>query len=121
MKRSVYFIASDQCGTVKIGKSDNITRRMRDIRMMCSDKYVYLLGFIECRNFENADWLERRLHTAFRKYSSHGEWFFLNEITMKAIEKIILTVTDEQIEEEIREASEEFINLVMTDNKRFKW
>jgi hypothetical protein len=124
---NVYFIASERCGTVKIGKSSNIRRRLESVRTDCPDNGVYLLGFIHCRNYENGSWLEHHLHRVFNKYHSHREWFFLTPLVRTAIQKTIFTITDEQIEDRIRKDAEDFHNrriqnilskqIVMSENR----
>ncbi len=98
-QRFVYFIASEACGTVKIGKSDNIRRRLEDIRSMSPDKCVYLLGFIACKNFNEANYLEGHLHRIFKKYHSHREWFLLTERSRKALELLVFTMPEEWYDE----------------------
>ena len=70
----VYFIEAEN-GLVKIGRSDDISRRFADLVFM-SPVRLYLRHAIKASNYVRA---ERHLHNQFSMKRDHGEWFRLSE------------------------------------------
>ena len=66
----VYFIRSDECGPVKIGKAIDPILRLRKLRPLCPYP-VRIVGVIP----DPEDTLERELHKKFSYARLHGEWF----------------------------------------------
>lgn len=67
----VYFIRADRLNLIKIGRAENVGRRLAGMRSNSADRLT-LLGVIKEVRTEA---LEARLHRRFVKYRSHGEWF----------------------------------------------
>ena len=69
--RHVYFIEAETLGLIKIGFSDHVRSRMRDLQTMSPDR-LRVLWFIPSTD---APSLEREMHERFAHLRSHGEWF----------------------------------------------
>lgn len=69
MSDVLYVIGPEQSQTVKIGFSNKPRRRLRDIQMMSPLPLTILWS---C---PGGNPLEKALHSRFRQYRSHGEWF----------------------------------------------
>ena len=67
----VYFLQGGDGGLIKIGKADNVERRIGEIQRM-SPIPLNILCTIKCKDANN---LEHSLHNRFMKYRRHGEWF----------------------------------------------
>lgn len=73
-----------QCvGTVffKIGKANNIDRRLRSLQVGCPFQ-LRIVHYIEC---DNPHVLERALHNKYKDKRMRGEWFSLNETDIRHI------------------------------------
>lgn len=81
----IYFIASDECSRVKVGRTSNLSQRLESLRTG-SPVRLYILGFFEVPTVEHAIRIENALHREFIPYHSHGEWFKLNRKTHGLIE-----------------------------------
>jgi len=64
---STYVVGHETSGLVKIGKSTNVAERFAALCMGSPVELSLLFCF--------AGDYERKLHSAFRKYRLHGEWF----------------------------------------------
>lgn len=64
----VYLVA-DGRGRVKIGRAQNVARRMRELQCACPDPLVFL-GMLSLKQSD-----ERRFHKLFRRFRLRGEWF----------------------------------------------
>lgn len=73
----VYFI-SDSVGSVKIGKADNVVKRVKELQT-ASSEHLKLLGTITCSDSSNAHNVEKLLHSVLQKQHKRGEWFNLTE------------------------------------------
>jgi hypothetical protein len=82
----VYFIKNKSNGDfVKIGKTSNITNRMKSFRTSMGNE-LYLVGFIYT---DKQDELEKELHIEFSDYRDVGEWFNLEySALVKKIKKL---------------------------------
>lgn len=74
---SVYFIADDFDGPVKIGISSNIDRRIPQLQTG-NPRPLKLMGFIKTETREEDFELEREFHKIYRVKNISGEWFCLH-------------------------------------------
>ena len=67
----LYIIQSDKTGAIKIGRSKNPSKRLKQLQTGCPDKLKLLVIF------ENKGHLEKNLHRRLKSYKSRrrGEWF----------------------------------------------
>ena len=73
----VYFI-KDATGNVKIGKADNVVKRLAELQTAASSK-LELLGTITCSCSDNAFSVEGMLHVLLESSRVTGEWYSLME------------------------------------------
>lgn len=64
----IYFV-QDEAGQIKIGKTRNVFRRVRDMQV-ASGRPLTVLGV-----YPGVEADERKIHERFRKSRVHGEWF----------------------------------------------
>lgn len=72
MEKGVYFIGNLEYGYVKIGQSENVSRRFSQIQSCCP---------IELTVFDvlgKDDFSETEVHSFFKEHRIHGEWFKIN-------------------------------------------
>lgn len=67
----IYVLGTDD-GLVKIGTTDNLWKRVKQLQGMSPKKLEPLLFWI-CRSGKS---VEAALHALFRDYRKHGEWFY---------------------------------------------
>jgi hypothetical protein len=79
----VYFI-SDSAGSVKIGKSDNVLKRLTELQTASSET-LKLVGTIKCLDSQNAHSVEKLIHNLLLEQHKRGEWFTLTEIRIDEI------------------------------------
>lgn len=65
---------NETSGYIKFGKTQNLGRRIRDLKTGCPLPAKYIC-FIECAGRGGADRIERSLHQTFSDRRSNGEWF----------------------------------------------
>jgi len=65
-----YFIKAKKLGHIKIGVSNNVARRLKDLQACSPDKLI-LLGKVP----NNGHTAEKVVHNTFQHYRLHGEWF----------------------------------------------
>jgi len=67
----LYIIQTDKTGAIKIGRSKNPEKRLKQLQTGCPDKLKLLLIV------ENFGHIEKNLHRDLRSYRSRrtGEWF----------------------------------------------
>lgn len=88
-KDVVYFIFFEELRVVKIGYTNNIQNRFKNLR-------VAIPGNLEILGVISGDTvLEKKLHRAFRKYKMRGEWFFYSQELKNYIEEHAEKVTVE--------------------------
>tara|TARA_A100001015_G_C14951098_1_gene696792 strand:+ start:18 stop:311 length:294 start_codon:yes stop_codon:yes gene_type:complete len=70
----LYIIQSDKNGAIKIGRSKNPPKRLKQLQTGCPDKLKIILVV------ENMGHLEKNLHQRLKDYKSRkkGEWFEFN-------------------------------------------
>jgi hypothetical protein len=68
-KDSLYFIQSDVTGMIKIGRSKNPLKRLKQLQTGNANK-LKLIAF-----FEGLGWREKLLHESLKDWSKEGEWF----------------------------------------------
>lgn len=78
----VYIIGAKESPLVKIGTTDNVKRRLREIQNMCPVKLRVLWQTV------GNEQLERALHRRFRPWRKHGEWFDLSD-PVAAVQKAL--------------------------------
>lgn len=71
----VYVILAGETELYKIGRTNNLSRRMKAIKEECGKSIALLFSFETNDMIE----LERRLHKRFRNAWQHGEWFALKQ------------------------------------------
>lgn len=75
----VYFFQRGEDGPIKIGASNDLARRFREIQTGCAEP-LRVLGVVVLGGRQ----MEQRLHTMFAVDRLHGEWFrptqFLYEV-----------------------------------------
>lgn len=87
--RHLYFI---QCGDrVKIGRSNNVHNRLRDLNVKSGEQLILLASIKEGGR------LERDYHKRFHDARLNGEWFQLTAELRAAIETITTGAPDHQI------------------------
>jgi len=65
----LYFIQDDESKDIKIGRTNDINRRIQEIRRGSNRSYSVLYGFKNCGH------LERELHLLLHKHHIKYEWF----------------------------------------------
>lgn len=79
----IYFVCHD--GAVKIGRTNNIKKRMRDIQTSCYSKTELIYTF-----WSNKD-TETELHNVFDDLRLKGEWFLYNAQFVSRLQKYMKT------------------------------
>lgn len=83
----VYLIGSEAGTLVKIGRSNDVSRRLADIQLMSPAKLTVLW------RTEGGKDLETALHHWFKMFRSHGEWFdFPAGDAVERVKRAIVTV-----------------------------
>lgn len=70
---TVYFIAAVDAGVIKIGRTNNIDKRLATLRTFSPVE----LKLVCTVNYD--DGLEKRIHQHLKEYRSHGEWFYADK------------------------------------------
>jgi hypothetical protein len=73
---SIYFIADDFNGPVKIGITANIDRRIGQLQTG-NPRSLKLMGFIKTESRKGDREIENALHKKYRDNNISGEWFLL--------------------------------------------
>jgi hypothetical protein len=76
----VYFLRSEKSSYVKIGKSKDIDKRVKQLE--CNVGKINILGFIYSEDY---DLIEKSLHSTFKDFRKYGEWFDLSFNDVKDI------------------------------------
>lgn len=94
MSIGVYFIAAEEVGMVKIGKSCSLHNRLQSLRAGSPVK-LEPLAFLELGNYDDVHkgnqlslMVERLLHDRHDESRSHGEWFFISDAIRQDIDAI---------------------------------
>jgi len=93
--RDLYILQMAVTGDVKVGRSDDVERRMRDLQTGCPHKLKIIL------HGPNLGHREREMHTRLRRYRTRvmkGEWFTedcLGELPIPIYELIFLEVLED--------------------------
>jgi len=91
MKSCVYFIKNEYTGLIKIGCTDNLVRRMKELKSLFSllamnGNKLKIVGLaVTFPRYGNK--LEKQFHYLFNEYRVCGEWF---DIKNKVIEEFLL-------------------------------
>jgi len=72
----VYFIRIGTNNNIKIGKTSNLTNRLKSFRTSTSES-IFLIGFIYDKNFSK---IEKLLHNKYSDLNVVGEWFNIKNI-----------------------------------------
>lgn len=80
----MYFLFHN--GFVKIGRSRDMDRRIRQLKTSLSSDY-------ECYLFFGKGYLETKFHSIFKEYRQHGEWFTEHQRMREFVNKRILDGT----------------------------
>lgn len=87
----IYFIQSEHGGHVKIGRADDLAKRLQGLATGRPDKLI-LLGAVPGTLAD-----ERRVHAAFAAHRDKGEWFFPHEQVMAAARAAVTGATIEDV------------------------
>ncbi len=82
-KAHVYFMRNKENGNIKIGASIHPKKRKKEIQRLVG-KPIEILKIISAGGFK----MEKELHSKFREYNIHGEWFTPSKKLIKYINKI---------------------------------
>ena len=91
-KDDLYIIQSDKTGMIKIGRSKDPEKRLKQLQTGNPNK----LKLIAC--FKNEGWREKQIHESLRAYRLKGEWFSydsVGSIPIYLYEKIIFGSFDD--------------------------
>jgi predicted GIY-YIG superfamily endonuclease len=72
----LYIIQQKGTNTIKIGISDNVRRRVRELQTGSPHKLV-VVRTLNCPDRDTAERLEKLSHRRYAKYRLEGEWFNL--------------------------------------------
>lgn len=82
-KEVVYFIWDNSSGLTKIGKTNDLARRMKNIQAM--SPVILTLRYRMLVDPADVFSIERYFHTLFRAQRKHGEWFDLDDKDLIAV------------------------------------
>ena len=84
-KEYVYFIKNEDNGLIKIGKTNNLNKRLKQIKRQFTHLGLMApeLTLIEYMETEDSTKLEKIAHEKFKQYRAIGEWFSINELQIK--------------------------------------
>ena len=99
----VYFVGNVEANILKIGKSNNVTDRVRKLQTG-SVQELTVFRTVECATEEIAFALEKKLHNKFKTLHIRGEWFELSQDILDDV--IDLKIVEEELVE-IKEMKEE--------------
>lgn len=85
-ERVVYFIGNTEEGCVKIGYSNNVEKRLGQLKTGCPFP-IRILCIIPS---ESPVTLESTLHGKYKKYRLHGEWFKIEGKLKERLERLEL-------------------------------
>ena len=68
-KDYLYFIQSDVTGMIKVGRSKDPVKRLKQLQTGNPNKLKLIASF------ENSGWKEKIIHERLEKWSEQGEWF----------------------------------------------
>lgn len=83
----IYFISQMDTEKTKVGITNNLPRRMRQIQTG-NDKPLSLIGYIEYDTRTEARAEERRIHKLWQTKRLAGEWFDLTETDIDELARI---------------------------------
>lgn len=81
----IYFLAFHDLGRIKIGITNNLDRRKRDLERACGAVATVLHTCAGNRKAESA------FHQEFSEWRIKGEWFSLSQVTLDRIAALALT------------------------------
>lgn len=108
----VYFVQGDKGGPIKIGHTDNIENRLKQMQTGNPDKLVLLHLTNGGKNFED------ELHERFSKYHYRGEWFHPSQELLDYINELKLKDENEDRILSIVELALAFGEILSTDEKK---
>ena len=79
----VYIILASESQKLKIGITENLDERFRQLQAMSPEKIEVLMSFYSI-GYEFENYLHRKL----KKYRLHGEWFALNDEVAEVIDSL---------------------------------
>lgn len=71
---NVYMIRAGEKGPIKIGKAENVDRRLAELQTANYEE-LKIIAIIPCGSTKAAEYVERGLHKRFGRYRIRGEWF----------------------------------------------
>jgi len=81
-KSSVYFVADLNSNAFKIGKADDVYRRIGELQTG-NPNPLTLLHAIEFQSSDESFFYEKKYHQFFKHFHLNGEWFKFNEEILK--------------------------------------
>ena len=78
----IYFIQAGENGPIKIGKSDDPERRLKDLQTAHYEELELLHVW---DHEDDGEWDEPKIHAHLSEYRRHGEWFNPHENVFKFI------------------------------------
>jgi hypothetical protein len=83
LPKRLYFVRRGADGPIKIGVSEDVTARLRQLRTG-SDEAIVVLAVVEQTDVIN----ERALHVRFAQHRKQGEWFEPHEELLRFIDSL---------------------------------
>ena len=77
-KGGVYFIWDKKNAALKIGKADNLKKRLSELQVGNPNE-LEVLEFLRCKSSDDAKLFESQLHETFKHLHMRGEWFRYKE------------------------------------------
>ena len=71
-KDYLYFIQSNKTGMIKIGRSIDPQKRLKQLQTGNAEMLKLIASF------KNMGWREKLIHESLKKWSEEGEWFNIN-------------------------------------------
>ena len=107
IKTSIYLIKDLDNHGVKIGMSNNIERRMREIKKQYKVDNIKLISYITLGSKEAAEIMEKELHNKFGSFKAYGyssnrghtshEWFYLDNEKINLIRLLFSCINKKRV------------------------
>lgn len=89
-KKPIVYLITDNIGSIKIGKTNDISRRLRDLQTGNAN-VLGIIALFECGSMHEATKLEEELHNHFSFCKLIGEWFSIEPVKQWLIENNDIT------------------------------
>lgn len=98
----VYMIRAGEKGPIKIGKAENVERRLAELQTANYEE-LKIIAIIPCGSTKAAEYVERGIHKRFARSRIRGEWFKGN-IKFSNVQEKLINVEHREANEKAREA-----------------